>query len=235
MADEIKKQEGKHILGSRESVVFLIDASGSMSDDMSTDTDSYRNRKSKMDVLKGALHEMLLQRVESQGPDGLDQVSIVSFASSGRSTTHEVLKLKVPVMADLDCIQSLHAAGGTPMLEALRKAVEILDRSAEGLARIVMFTDGKPDGGGSNTEEIKQLVPRASDEYGIVVDTVGIGKKDDAGYSFDGELLRELSLLGHGDFYDLSEGSEAIALLKNMESERRALVGHGVFLLSAGT
>lgn len=221
----IQKQEGKGILGSRECVVFLVDVSGSMGDTMS-------DLKPKIQVMQESLRSMLTQRVNTQGSDGFDTIAIVTFGGGVKIR----MDLKVPTLEDVEKL-ILYASGGTPMWEGMKKAIDIIDRNAEGMARIVVFSDGHP----SKKESILELVKSASDDYGIIVDSVGIGTKrstqdGDSSWHvslYDQDFMKKIAEFGHGEFFDLSDGSAAVALLGQFESERRTLVS-GVLLLGNG-
>lgn len=224
-----KSEEGKSILGSRESIIYVLDRSGSMQ------TYLDEKMKSKLNTMKDVLRKMLEQRIRTQaGVERVDKIGLLTFGGQGWSGIKTVLKLRVASNADLALVDEIKAGGNTPMFEGLTRAVEDLDKHAEGLARIVLMSDGVPTG--KDKGEIEDLVRKAAEDYGIILDTVGIGNKKekrslygDIGY--DEPFMRKLAEIGKGEFYDFSDEETATERMLQIEAERRALVGHGIFLL----
>lgn len=229
----IVSQEGKSLIGSRETIVYLLDASGSMSQPM-TGIDG--KASTRISTLKNALRIMFNKRLEVQGKEGVDMISLVVFSGFGWTGVRTLIPIKILETRDLGNVSSLSATGGTPMKQGLQRAVEMLDTSAEGMARIVLMSDGMPNSEGGGQGGIVKLVREASEDFGIVVDTVGIGTKglsasSDAGY--DADFMKLLASVGKGEFYDFSDGKDAVQRLLAMESERRTLMGNGIMLLPA--
>jgi len=117
LAKEIERKISK--TGLQSKYCFLLDCSGSMSDEMTS-----RGGKTKLAILKKALTDLVLKNQEFRGS---------RFFSFGFT----VEKIK------FEDLEELSPGGDTPMLEALEKALSWA-RSAPEDGKVLLFTDGEP-------------------------------------------------------------------------------------------
>jgi Mg-chelatase subunit ChlD len=220
------QREGQAIIGSTETTVFVVDTSSSMSEYFKMGTQA--EDVSKLEAMQNALREMAKQRIFAQTRDRL---GIVSFGARGaqRLLTPAVLLSMNPVEKAL---REVEAHGSTPMHEGLVEGIKALDEFAEGLARIVLISDGVPDGEEKGHRKILDLVKSVAEEFGIIFDTIGVGATNSGITSYNPEFMRKIAELGKGKFYPISDSASFSRLLKDLEAERR-LLNSSVFLLPA--
>jgi len=265
-----KMREDVEKLGGSESVLFLLDVSGSMRDYLGVSA-----MGSKMDLLQKAMVQMLEQR-QSVQDETEDLTGIVKFRDQSAVLVEGCKKVNATMLGK---IQRMQAGGGTPLYQAMWTAVMHLDTHAKGLARIVVVSDGEPndwvssramdniltvrdaiemrlalsagvvddvlvelfrhhkDMVDSHQYKLKNMIinlaKTASDEIGVIIDTVGIGHAT-ATRDYDELFMIELANAGGGTFYEVETEDQIMGLLKAMESERRELLRDGILLLGSG-
>ena len=137
-------------------LVFLIDVSGSMSD------------QNKLPLLKSSL-KMLVQKLRPQ-----DRVAIVTYANHTKellpSTSCED-KQKI-----ISVIESLYASGGTAGGDGVQRAYRVAEASfiKNGNNRIILATDGDFNIGLSSPQELEKLI-ETKRSSGIYLTVLGFG------------------------------------------------------------
>jgi Mg-chelatase subunit ChlD len=184
-----------------ETLVLLIDTSGSMMD--------YISGIQKMEAAKNAVREFIRSKfLIGQG----DRIGIVSFGEyatfiEAPSDKYEYLENR---------IGSLMPNGATAMHEGMNLSIQDLAPRG-GAKRIVLLTDGMPTTTGKLA--ILNLAKEAAAKR-IVIDTVGVGTPFDF-MSYDEMLLRRIASITGGTFRrvldvgQLSEEFRNLALGKN--------------------
>lgn len=163
-----------------ESLILLIDTSGSMGD--------FISGIGKMDATKNAVREFIRSKfLMDQG----DSIGIVSFGEFAHivekpSMNYEYLEGKVDMLIP---------SGATAMHEGINVAIDVLSIS-EGAKRIVLLTDGVPTTTGRLA--IINLAKTAAAKR-IVIDTVGVGSPFDF-MGYDEGLLRKIAAITGGTF-----------------------------------
>ncbi|MFH1211134.1 MAG: vWA domain-containing protein [archaeon] len=164
-------------------MVFLLDSSGSMSED------SGDGKRSKIDVLKESLGSSL-----SLLKKGKDAIMQITFSTKGCT---EVL-VNPMVMPDIKEIKSkieeMVADGNTHMSTGMKMALEADSPVPDGITRVVVFTDGNVNDPGEDSEAsaCKKLAKQANRPL-MVFGT---------GVAYNPQLLQELvELAGKGSYY----------------------------------
>ncbi len=163
-----------------ETLILLIDTSGSMSD--------FISGKVKIDAAKNAVVEFIRSKfLMAQG----DRVGIASFGQVAAfvekpSSDYERLEGRV---------DALVPNGSTAMYEGLRISLDEL-ASVGGAKRIVLLTDGMPTTTGRMS--IISMAKEAASRN-IVIDTVGVGSPFDF-ISYDEMLLKRIAAITGGTF-----------------------------------
>lgn len=214
-------KEGNSVLMSSETTVYCIDASGSMDDALAG-----WGGMSKKAAVQQALRAMVQARMDNPTSD---RVGFIIFGSS-----HDGVKVLVPPKVcgpeHFAAVQTgIYGGGDTPMYGSLEQAAREL-ADAENLTRIVLMSDGEPNVGGHKSECL-ELIQKLSEEYGFVVDTVGIGVPGKTG-CYDEHFMRKAAELGAGEFYPVDEVDKLVKLLVQTATERMRLLGGGIKLLS---
>jgi len=215
---ELVSKEGKGLLFSEETAVYLVDDSGSMGDNM-----VYGQLVRKHKALLNALNVMMDVREEFPTTDRL---GFVHFGGS------EGWLLK-PTTYSLDqrlAIDKSRCSGGTPMLPAIKLAAKEL-LNFEGMLRMVVISDGEPNLGGEKKDVLEAGVTLFN-EVGIIIDTVGIGVPG-ATSAYDEEFMTRLADLSGGQFFPAADPEELRKLLQRMARERGMLLGAGIKQLPA--
>ena len=239
-----KMKEGEDVLLSEETTVYLIDCSGSMND-MMAGSSSYSDYSGgdlnpdgeevnlincrKVTAVKRAMVAMLEAR---QSYPTADKIGIVGFSGSYNEQKFS-RSLIDPEMVSSDhfkAVASLWATGGTPMYQGFEKAARLL-ADAEGMARIVLISDGEPNEG-YEKDDIRKLVGTFNTDYGFVIDCVGIGIPGKTS-AYDEAFMKDLAKLGSGEFYPVEDLDELTKRLVRMVQERYLLIGEGIKLLAA--
>jgi Mg-chelatase subunit ChlD len=171
-----------------ETLVLLIDASGSMDEGLGF-------LKSKMDATREAIDRLIAGKARSRERD---LVGVVTFGE-------ECTLISEP-LADMEALarraRGLRTCGRTAMFEGLAYTLEVLDE-AGGLRRVILLSDGCPTTTGSSL--ILDLAAKARD-MGVVIDTIGVGGAvRDRQVSYDEELLRGIATITGGRFSHVHE------------------------------
>jgi len=194
-----------------ETLVLLIDASGSMDEPLGF-------LKSKMDATREAMGRLIAAKVRARERD---LVGLVTFG--------EECELVSEPVDDLDLLASrvrgIGTCGRTAMFEGLAYTLEVLEE-ANGLRRVILLSDGCPTTTGSSL--ILDLAAKARD-LGVVIDTIGVGGGGHGReVTFDEGLLRALADLTGGKFSHVHEVralEEEFELLG--EAKKVPLLTHG--------
>lgn len=175
-------------------VLPVIDLSGSMQGD--------KLRYAKQSMLK----------LVDQLADG-DFAGLVAF----ESRVH-VLVEPQPVTSDLKdrlrrAITDLHIMGGTNFAEGMMKAVlavQKLDLPATFLKRVIMFTDGQPTEGVTDSRTILKMLD--SNRGSVTVSSFGYGDPEGGTYNgCDQDFLLQFSELGRGNYAYVKNPDDALA------------------------
>lgn len=172
-----------------QNLVFLIDVSGSMSDD------------NKLPLLKKSFLQLLDQLDEN------DTVSIVTYAD-GVNTVLDGAKCD-DKDAIRDAIQGLEAGGGTYGEGGIQRAYEIGGRNfiPEGNNRVILATDGDLNIGVSEPEELERLITEKKDS-GIYLSVLGFGM-----YNYRDDNMERLADCGNGNYAYIDSLLEAKKVL----------------------
>jgi Mg-chelatase subunit ChlD len=169
-----------------ETLILLIDISGSMNDGLGW-------RKSKLQATQSAIDKLLQnkKRAEEQ-----DLVGVVAFEDHSHliaapSTRYETI---------MDRVNQLYAEGGTGLFEGMEYALKLL-RDASGLRRMLILTDGVPTT--TNSDPILKLT-REAKELSVVIDTIGVGGSG-RNDRYDELLLRAIASLTGGRFLHVDD------------------------------
>jgi Ca-activated chloride channel family protein len=152
-------EEGPLAQPLRKDVVFVLDTSGSMSDE------------GELDKAQAALRQCL-QALNPEDTFGLVQFS--TMAQTFRPEMRAASKENIDEAAQW--LKELRARGGTNIHQALQKAVELLqsDSSTAPLRQVIFFTDGQPTVGKTDPVQITALLPEQTDRP-LRVFTLGFG------------------------------------------------------------
>lgn len=221
--------EGVGSLMTEETVVYLLDISGSMGADMSIVNNNWI---SKLNALKEAVNSYLTQREITLRKGSTDKVGFVTFGHNrmpGVRMLHEPSDMDLPRLRR--ALSSLMPDGGTPMLGAVEMGINALMQYDEGLLRLVVISDGQPD---ESKDRILELVSTAFNEYGIVIDSIGIGSKDGYRHSLDSDFMSSVAKLGGGVYTEITDSQDLAKHFLAMEEERALLIGSGILMLGEG-
>lgn len=172
-------REGDGAILTRETTIILLDASGSMDEEFGP----VGARKVKMEAAKEATTNMLTKRMDMQREDktNTDQMGLITFPdkSRGRARGDDVeesadmlIEPCYPKPEQIARVNSISASGGTPLLRALKSAQSYFARGDQALLRIIVISDGTP----SDPEGCLALAKSMVEEFGIVIDTIGVGE-----------------------------------------------------------
>ncbi len=166
-------------------LVFLIDASGSMSDE------------NKLPLVKKSL-KLLLNELSDN-----DKISIVAYAGGAGlilSPTKATEKDKI-----LDALNSLTSGGGTAGEQGIKLAYEIAEKNLikNGNNRVILVTDGDFNVGVSSDAELVKLMTgyRQKDIY-LTICGFGMGNYQDG-------KMEEISKAGSGNYFYIDGFEEA--------------------------
>ena len=163
-----------------ESLILLIDTSGSMGD--------YISGMMKMEATKNAVKEFIRNKF-LMGHD--DKIGIISFGQF--ATVVEKLSNNYEHLENRAA--TLMPNGATAMHEGVGLSIDLLS-SPGGAKRIVLLTDGIPTTSGRMS--IIGLAKKAASKQ-IVIDTVGVGSPFDL-LGYDEGLLRKIAAITGGTF-----------------------------------
>ncbi len=172
-----------------QNLVFLIDVSGSMSDD------------NKLPLLKKSFLHLL------EGLDENDTVSIVTYAS-GVETVLDGVKCD-DKEAIRDALDALEAGGGTYGEGGIQRAYEIAERNflENGNNRIILATDGDLNIGISEPDQLEKLVEEKRDT-GVYLSVLGFGM-----YNYRDDNMERLADCGDGNYAYIDSLLEAKKVL----------------------
>jgi Ca-activated chloride channel homolog len=170
-------------------LVFLIDVSGSMSDE------------NKLPLLKEAFRKLV------ENLDGRDKVSIVVYAGASGLVLE-------PTSADnktkiLNAIDQLTPGGSTNGADGIELAYQLAQRSfiREGNNRVLLATDGDFNVGLSDEESLSQLIKRKADG-GVFLSVLGFGMGN-----YKDSNMERLSKDGNGNYFYIDSTREAEKVL----------------------
>jgi len=171
-----------------ETLVLLIDASGSMEESLGF-------RTSKMRATREAIGRLLESKQKAKERD---LVGLVTFG--------EECDLVSEPSDDFDRLSrqvaKIRPEGRTAMFEGLAYTLELLE-DAGGLRRTILLSDGCPTTTGGNL--VLELAYKAK-QMGVVIDTIGVGRDDPKHpISYDEPLLRRIADLTGGKFTPVGE------------------------------
>lgn len=169
-------KEGVDSMGSTEDTLFLLDFSGSMDDQ----TDGAKPNETKHAILMESMEQMIRERITSQESTG-DRTGVIRFGGNdglpaGPDDARDVgmvFPLGTATEYTIARLHTIRPGGGTPMFKALKLAIEHLDRTARGLARLVIISDGQPtddtyqDYDAMTAEQKDQLTEQAEIEAAV--------------------------------------------------------------------
>lgn len=166
-------------------LVLTLDASGSM------------ERADRVQIVREALRTLAGQLRPT------DRVSLVTFARTARLTVDALPGDRAAELVDR--VASLTPEGGTNLEDALRIAYETALRhySADGVNRVILFTDGAANLGDVQPESLQRNV-ESYRQRGVALDCFGIGWE-----GLNDDLLEVLSRHGDGRYGFLNSPDEA--------------------------
>ena len=173
----------------RNNLVFLIDVSGSM---------QYEN---KLPLVQESLR-LLVNKLKRN-----DRIAIVVYAgSSGLVLPSTPLTQKKQILSKID---QLTAGGFTAGSAGIELAYETALNNfiPEGNNRIILTTDGDFNVGPSSNAELVALI-REKRELGIYLTVLGFGTGN-----YQDDKMEQLSNHGNGNYYYISDRSDAIKFL----------------------
>ncbi len=182
-----------------ETLVMLIDASGSMDEMLGW-------RTSKMKATREAIDRLIESKARARERD---LVGLVTFG--------EECELVSEPIDDFELLgrraKQVSTYGRTAMFEGLEYTLEVL-ADAGGLRRIILLSDGCPTTTGSGL--VLELAYKAK-VMGVVIDTIGVGREDGKHQvSYDEPLLKRIAFITGGKFTPVGE-------VKVLEEEFAAL------------
>ena len=166
-------------------LVFLVDVSGSMSDN------------DKLPLVKSSL-KMLSKQLRAQ-----DTISIVTYAG------HTQVTLPATKGSDTDkilaAIDSLNASGSTNGEAAIKLAYQQakIHYKKDGINRILMMTDGDFNVGVSDVDEMLDIIRRERDS-GVSLSTFGFGEDN-----LNDHMMEQVADNGNGNYSYIDSLSEA--------------------------
>lgn len=166
-------------------LVFLIDASGSMSDN------------NKLPLLKSSL-KLLLNELSAK-----DRIAIVAYAGAAGlvlPSTSATDKSKI-----INALDNLEAGGSTAGGEGILLAYKVAKENfiKEGNNRIILATDGDFNVGTSSTSELVRLVEEKRKE-GIFLTLCGFGMGN-----YKDDRMEEIAKNGNGNYFYIDNINEA--------------------------
>jgi len=179
-----------------ESLILLIDTSGSMGD--------YISGVVKINATKNAVREFIRSKFLMSHDDKIGIISFGEFASivEKPSTNYEYLENRTDVLIP---------NGSTAMYEGINLSIDVLSLSS-GAKRIVLLTDGVPTTTGRMA--IITLAKTAASKH-IVIDTVGVGSPFDF-MSYDEWLLKRIAAITGGTFRRVLDIQELTGQFKEL-------------------
>ena len=158
----------------RANLVFLIDTSGSMSEE------------NKLPLVQKSL-SMLLDRLDPR-----DSVAIVTYAgTAGTALEPTPASQKAKIRAVID---NLGAGGSTAGAEGIRQAYALAEQNLDpkGVNRVILATDGDFNVGITNQDELKGYIERERGK-GVFLSVLGFGMGN-----YNDALMQALAQNGNG-------------------------------------
>ena len=176
-------------LGNRsldKDIVFIVDRSGSMSTD------------NKMEQTKEAFH-LIVEQLSNE----TDRFNIISF-SSGYELWKDELQVpdETTVQEADDWIDELSATGGTNIIEALEKGLDILNENISRMKIIVFLTDGDPTAGYVQSTAAICTTILAKNTAKISIFSLGVGS------DMDFDFLKKLSFQNYARAYSIDDSED---------------------------
>jgi len=178
-----KKPDFKNL--KRNNLVFLIDCSGSMSDE------------NKLPLLKKSLQLLLNQMSDN------DKVSIVAYAgAAGLILPPTIASEKNKIIEALD---KLNAGGSTAGGEGIELAYNTAKAAyiADGNNRVILCTDGDFNVGVSSTDQLIKLIESKRKEN-IYITACGFGMGN-----YKDNRMEEIAKNGNGNYFYIDDFNEA--------------------------
>lgn len=200
----MKTKEADDFERKPSNLVFLLDVSGSMSDE------------DKLPLLQQAF-EMLSNELTSE-----DRVSIVTYASNDEVLLEGVKgnqKRKI-----MDTLWSLNAGGSTNGSDGIITAYELAqDYFIEGgNNRVIMATDGDLNVGITSDEELKEFIAEKRDT-GVYLSILGFGSGN-----YQDQKMESLADTGNGNYSYIDSEKEAYKVLVEEISSTLSIVAKDV-------
>lgn len=184
-----------------ETIILLMDTSGSMGD--------YMSGMVKIDAARNAMREFIRGKF-LMGHD--DKVGVVGFGEFATIIERPTLNYE----GLENRLDSLIPNGATALFEGMNLSIDMLS-IAGGLKRVVLLTDGIPTTSGRGA--IISAAKKAASHH-IIIDTVGVGSRFDF-IGYDEPLLKKIAAITGGtfrrvfDIQELAEQFRELALEKN--------------------
>ena len=185
-------------------LVFLVDISGSMSD------------QNKLPLVKKTL-KLLTEQLRAQ-----DQVTLITYADGEKMVLEPTLGLnKSKILAAIDTLQ---AGGATAGEQAIQMAYKSAQKSfvKNGINRILLATDGDFNVGITDFDTLKNMVAEKR-KSGISLSTFGYGSGN-----YDEQLMEQLADAGDGNYSYIDNEKEAKKVLQRQLSSTLATVAQDV-------
>ena len=185
----IATEEAEYIESEGNNVVFLIDASGSMSS------------PNKLPLLKQAFN-LLLEKLNPT-----DRISIVTYASGVRVHADGVYADEKSQLSRT--IDSLIASGGTNGSGGIQQAYELAEKYfvPGGINRVVLATDGDFNIGISNNDQLKAMIEEKASS-GVYLTVLGFGMGN-----YQDSKVETLAKYGNGTYAYIDDLDEAKKVL----------------------
>ncbi len=201
----------------QKDIVFVVDTSGSMSGDKMTQT-------------KEAFHYIVGELSEEY-----DRFNIISFSSNPQRWKEELQTPSGSVVDEANgWIDGLSATGGTNIIDALDRGLEVFDDDSSRMKIIVFLTDGNPTAGTPTAPNA--ICSQIYDQNTAKISIFSLGIGNDVDFSF----LEKLSFINYaraqkietgldiseqiGHFYDTI--STPLIFRLNLEYENAGSVYH---------
>ena len=185
-------------------LVFLVDISGSMSD------------QNKLPLVKKTL-KLLTEQLRAQ-----DQVTLITYADGEKMVLEPTLgSNKSKILAAIDTLQ---AGGATAGEQAIQMAYKSAQKSfvKNGINRILLATDGDFNVGITDFDTLKNMVAEKR-KSGISLSTFGYGSGN-----YDEQLMEQLADAGDGNYSYIDNEKEAKKVLQRQLSSTLATVAQDV-------
>lgn len=173
----------------RSNLVFLIDTSGSMTE------------QDKLPLLQSAF-KLLVNTLDED-----DTISMVTYAgAAGVALEPTKVKDKAKILAAID---NLYAGGSTAGAEGIRQAYALAEANfdKEGVNRVMLATDGDFNVGISDPEELKKYIEQKRDS-GVFLSVLGFGQGN-----YNDAIMQSLAQNGNGNAAYIDSLNEARKVL----------------------